>query len=139
MYNFIEVDNTMKLTKYLSFLISIVVLSAWTYQLNRPSIFRGGTATNMSEEFATYGLNDTVMMIVGAFKISLALLLLIGGIKFSKLIRPAAAGMALFMIGAVYFHISIGDGVVPTLPSALMLLSCLILVFYPSLLWAKKS
>lgn len=129
----------MKLTKYLSFLISIVVLSAWTYQLNRPSIFRGGTATNMSEEFATYGLNDTVMMIVGAFKISLALLLLIGGIKFSKLIRPAAAGMALFMIGAVYFHISIGDGVVPTLPSALMLLSCLILVFYPSLLWAKKS
>lgn len=139
MYNFIEVDNTMKLTKYLSFLISIVVLSAWTYQLNRPSIFRGGTATNMSEEFAAYGLNDTVMMIVGAFKISLALLLLIGGIKFSKLIRPAAAGMALFMIGAVYFHISIGDGVVPTLPSALMLLSCLILVFYPSLLWAKKS
>ncbi len=129
----------MKLTKYLSFLISIVVLSAWTYQLNRPSIFRGGTATNMSEEFAAYGLNDTVMMIVGAFKISLALLLLIGGIKFSKLIRPAAAGMALFMIGAVYFHISIGDGVVPTLPSALMLLSCLILVFYPSLLWAKKS
>ena len=139
MYNFIEVDNTMKLTKYLSFLISIVVLSAWTYQLNRPSIFRGGTATNMSEEFATYGLNDTVMMIVGAFKISLALLLLIGGIKFSKLIRPAAAGMALFMIGAVYFHISIGDGVVPTLPSALMLLSCLILVFYPSLLRSKKS
>ena len=139
MYNFIEVDNTMKLTKYLSFLISIVVLSAWTYQLNRPSIFRGGTATNMSEEFATYGLNDTVMMIVGAFKISLALLLLIGGIKFSKLIRPAAAGMALFMIGAVYFHISIGDGMVPTLPSALMLLSCLILVFYPSLLRAKKS
>jgi len=129
----------MKLTKYISFLVSIVVLSAWTYQLNRPSIFRGGTATNMSEEFAAYGLNDTLMMIVGAFKISLALLLLIGGIKFPKLIKPAAVGMALFMIGAIYFHISIGDGMVPTLPSALMLLSCLILVFYPKPTGAKQS
>ncbi len=121
----------MKLSKYLSLLISIVVLSAWSFQLNRPSIFRGGTSSNMSEEFTAYGLTDSVMIIVGVFKVTLAILLLIGGIKFPKLIRPASAGMGLFMLGAVYFHISIGDGIIPTLPSALMLLSCLILTFNP--------
>ena len=117
----------MKLSKYLSLLVSIVVLSAWSFQLNRPSVFRGGTSSNMSEEFAEYGLTDSIMIIVCVFKVTLAILLLIGGLKFPKLIKPAAAGMALFMLGAVYFHVSIGDGIIPTLPSALMLLSCLIL------------
>ena len=121
----------MKLSKYLSLIVSIVVLSAWSFQLNRPSVFRGGDSSNMSEEFAAYGLTDFTMIVVGFFKITLALLLLIGGIKFHKLIRPAAAGMALFMLGAVYFHVSIGDGIIPTLPSALMLLSCLILTLNP--------
>ena len=121
----------MKLSKYLSFIVSIVVLSAWSFQLNRPSVFRGGTSSNMSEEFAEYGLTDSIMIIVGVFKVTLAILLLIGGLKFPKLIKPAAAGMALFMLGAVYFHVSIGDGIIPTLPSALMLLSCLILTLNP--------
>ena len=121
----------MNLSKYLSLIVSIVVLSAWSFQLNRPSVFRGGDSSNMSEEFAAYGLTDFTMIVVGFFKITLALLLLIGGIKFHKLIRPAAAGMALFMLGAVYFHISIGDGIVPILPSAFMLLSCLILTLNP--------
>ena len=79
----------MKLSKYLSLLISIVVLSAWSFKLNSPSIFRGGTSSNMSEEFTAYGLTDSVMIIVGVFKVTLAILLLIGGIKFPKLIRPA--------------------------------------------------
>ena len=121
----------MKLSKYLSLLVSIVVLSAWSFQLNRPSVFRGGDSSNMSEEFAAYGLTDFTMIVVGFFKVTLALLLLIGGIKFHKLIRPAAAGMALFMLGAVYFHISIGDSIIPILPSAFMLLSCLILTLNP--------
>ena len=129
----------MKLSKYLSFIVSIVVLSAWSFQLNRPSVFRGGTSSNMSEEFAAYGLTDSIMIIVGIFKVTLAILLLIGGLKFPKLIKPAAAGMALFMLGAVYFHVSIGDGIIPTLPSALMLLSCLILTINPKFISSKIS
>ncbi|MBH45512.1 MAG: hypothetical protein CMC93_02720 [Flavobacteriaceae bacterium] len=121
----------MKLYKILSFLISIVVLSAWTFKLKQPSVFRGGTTSNMSEEFAAYGLDDTIMIGVGVFKVSLAILLLIGAYKFPKLIKPAALGIALFMLGAVYFHISIGDGIVPTLPAASMLLCCLVLVLSP--------
>lgn len=129
----------MKLTKYLSFFVSVVVLSAWSFQLNRPSIFRGGTSTNMSEEFAAYGLNDSVMVAVGIFKVVLALLLLLGGIKYPKFIKPSAAGMAVFMAGAVYFHIIIGDGIIPTLPAATMLLCCLALVFNANIFGNQKS
>ena len=128
----------MKLSKYLSLLISIVVLSAWSFRLNQPSIFRGGDALNMSEEFEIYGLSKDVMISVGVVKVILALLLLVGGLKFPKLIKPSAAGMSLFMIGAVYFHISVSDGIIPTLPAASMLLCCLFLVFYPSFLGKKK-
>ena len=93
----------MKLTQYLSLFVSVIVLSAWSFQLNRPSVFRGGTATNMSEEFATYGLDDSIMIGVGISKVILALLLLLGGVKFPKYIKPAAAGMALFMLRSRLF------------------------------------
>ncbi|MBT3444583.1 MAG: DoxX family protein [Flavobacteriaceae bacterium] len=129
----------MKLTQYLSLFVSIVVLSAWSFQLNRPSVFRGGTATNMSEEFATYGLDGSIMIGVGISKVILALLLLLGAVKFPKYIKPAAAGMALFMLGAVYFHLSIGDGIIPTLPAAILLLCCLTLVFDPKFINKQKS
>ncbi|CAI8236091.1 MAG: Uncharacterised protein [Flavobacteriaceae bacterium] len=121
----------MKLYKILSIIVSIVVLSAWTFKLNQPSVFRGGTSSNMSEEFAAYGLNDTIMIVVGIFKVFLAIVLLTGALKLPKLIKPAALGIALFMAGAVYFHISIGDGILPTLPAASMLLCCLVLVLNP--------
>lgn len=127
----------MKLYKILSLTVSLVVLSAWSIKLNQPSMFRGGNSTNMSEEFATYGLDDSTMIIVGICKVCLAIALLLGALKYSNLIRPAASVMALFMTGAVYFHISIGDGLVPTLPAASMLLICLVLSFYPNISWSK--
>jgi glucan phosphoethanolaminetransferase (alkaline phosphatase superfamily) len=129
----------MKLSKYLSLLVSVVVLSAWSFRFNQPSVFRGGNAVNMSEEFAVYGLNDSIMISVGIVKIILALLLLVGALKFPALIKPSAAVMSLFMIGAVYFHISISDGILPTLPAASMLLCCLLIVFSPKFLGEKRS
>jgi hypothetical protein len=93
----------------------------------------------MSEEFATYGLDGSIMIGVGISKVILALLLLLGAVKFPKYIKPAAAGMALFMLGAVYFHLSIGDGIIPTLPAAILLLCCLTLVFDPKFINKQKS
>ena len=78
----------MKYSKYLSILVSVVVLSAWSFKLNKPSVFRGGDAMSMSEEFSAYGLNDSIMVVVGIVKILLALLLLAGGLKFTALQNP---------------------------------------------------
>jgi len=119
-------------TKLLSLLISVTVLSAWTIRLKMSSIFRGGGAENMVKEFELYGLNSSIMIIVGVAKVILSILLLLGAFKFEYLLKPSAGIMALFMIGAVYFHFSAGDGLVPTIPSASMLISCLLILFLKS-------
>ena len=37
--------------------------------------------------------------------------------------------MATFMLAAIYFHISISDPFIPTLPSSLMLISCIAIIY----------
>ena len=108
--------------KILLVVVSVTVITAWTYNINLDTTFRGGDATNMIEEFEAYGLNQTTMVVVGIFKVSCAIMLLFG-LKYRKLIVPAAGAMALFMIAAVYFHLSISDPIIPTAPSLLMLVS----------------
>ena len=83
---------------------------------------------NVREEFQAYGLSKTTMIVVGIFKVLCAILLLLG-IKYEKLITPAAFVMATFMLAAIYFHVSISDPFIPTLPSSLMLLSCIAIIF----------
>lgn len=114
--------------KLLIVLVSLTVITAWTYNLNLDTTFRGGDATNMIDEFEAYGLNYTTMVVVGIFKVACALMLLFG-LKYKKLILPASGVMTLFMIAAVYFHISISDPIIPTLPSLLMLLSCISIIY----------
>ena len=119
----------MKVTlKILLVVVSVTVITAWTYNINLDTTFRGGDATNMIEEFEAYGLNQTTMVVVGIFKVSCAIMLLFG-LKYRKLILPAAGVMALFMIAAVYFHFSISDPIIPTAPSLLMLASCLSIIY----------
>jgi hypothetical protein len=55
--------------------------------------------------------------------------MLLFGIKFRKLILPASGVMSLFMIAAVYFHLSISDPLIPTVPSLVLLTSCLIIIY----------
>ena len=114
--------------KILLVVVSVTVITAWTYNINLDTTFRGGDATNMIEEFEAYGLNQTTMVVAGIFKVSCAIMLLFG-LKYRKLIVPAAGAMALFMIAAVYFHLSISDPIIPTAPSLLMLVSCLSIIY----------
>ena len=117
---FKTVNKMKSLLRILIVLVAITVLSAWTYRLDLETVYRGGDAKNMIEEFQAYGLSQTTMVVVGVFKVVLALMLLLG-LKFKKLIIPAAAGMAMFMTAAVYFHFSISDPIIPTAPSLAML------------------
>ena len=114
--------------KILLVVVSVTVITAWTYNINLDTTFRGGDATNMIEEFEAYGLNQTTMVVVGIFKVLCAIFLLLG-LKFKKFITPTAFIMATFMLAAIYFHLSIGDPIVPTFPSLLMFLSCITIIY----------
>lgn len=92
------------------------ILNVWFNRFDKDTGYRGGDATNMKEEFEEYGLSETTMYAVGAAKVSLAGLMLVGHVK-PQLVRPASAGLAAFMLGAIAMHIRVGDPVKRYLPA----------------------
>ena len=108
--------------------IALGLLNVWLLRTGKPSPWRGGGAANMREEFAVYGLPSWASAVVGFLKISLALLL-IAGIWFPALTRPAALGVMVLMLGAIAMHVKVGDPPQKSLPAALLLVLSLIVAF----------
>ena len=92
------------------------IYSVWFVRFNKDTGYRGGDATNMKEEFAEYGLSERTMYAVGAAKVSLATLMLIGHRK-QGLARPASAGLASLMLGAIGMHMKVNDPIKRALPA----------------------
>ncbi len=86
---------------------------------------------NVVKEFHLFGLSDLTRNIIGAFKISLSALLLVG-IWHDELITITAGLMGLLMIAAQYFHFKIKNPFVKHLPSLLLLVLCLFMVMATS-------
>jgi uncharacterized membrane protein YphA (DoxX/SURF4 family) len=96
------------------------ILNVWFHRFDKDTGYRGGSATNMREEFEEYGLSETTMYAVGAAKVGLASLMLTG-LFVPKLTRPASTGLAAFMLGAVAMHVKVKDPVKRAVPAILVL------------------
>jgi len=92
------------------------ILNVWFNRFNKDTGYRGGNATNMVEEFEEYGLSENMMYAVGATKVSLASLLLLGH-KYPKLVRPASVGLGSLMVGALGMHAKVNDPLKRSLPA----------------------
>lgn len=92
------------------------ILDVWFVRFGKDTGYRGGDAANMKEEFEVYGMSEKTMYAVGAAKVGLAGLIL-AGLKFPKLTRPASAGLAALMAGAIGMHVKVGDPVKRALPA----------------------
>ena len=109
-------------------IIAFGILNVWLLRFNKATIYRGGAAKNMKEEFATYGLPAWSMWVVGCLKVVLALSLLMSFWR-PELMRPAAIGMAILMLGAVGMHIRIGEAFTKSIPAlSVLILSLLVSV-----------
>lgn len=86
---------------------------------------------NVVKEFKQFGLNDITRNFIGAAKISLSALLLVG-IWHPELITITAGLMGLLMIAAQYFHFKIKNTMIKHLPSLLLLILCLFMVLATS-------
>ena len=106
--------------------VSITIVNVWLFRFNKQTIYRGGGADNMISEFAAYGLSENTLYLVGILKV-LSALTLFFGIFFKKLVFPSLLIISILMTGALYFHFSIGDQLIKSLPASLMLLSCIII------------
>ncbi len=105
--------------------IALIILNVWILRSGRATNYRGGDAETMKEEFAVYGLPPWAVYVVGFFKITLAVLLIVG-VWFPSLTLPAAAGMGALMLGAVLMHVKVGDSIRKTAPAFTMLVLCLL-------------
>jgi len=82
---------------------------------------------NVIKEFEAFGLSDVIRNIVGASKISIATLLIVG-IWHSSFILISSVLMGLFMIGAQYFHFKVKNPFIKHLPSLILLILCIFLM-----------
>jgi len=105
-----------KLTILVQLTLAISVAYVWIFRFH-----------NVVEEFKLFGLSDLTRNFVGATKISLATLLVVG-IWYSTLIFIPSVLMGLFMIAAQYFHFKAKNPFIKHLPSLILLILCAFLV-----------
>ena len=116
------------LKELLMLVVSLMVLNVWLFRVDQETIYRGGDALNMIQEFAVYGLSETTAYIIGALKVLSATGLLVG-FFYKKSIVPCASIMAALMCGAIVMHFRVDDEAIKFLPAGLMLISSLMIVY----------
>jgi hypothetical protein len=106
-----------ELTKIVQVTVAISVAYVWVFRFH-----------NVIDEFKSFGLSDVTRNFVGASKISLATLLVVG-IWYSSLIFIPALLMGLFMIAAQFFHFKVKNPFIKHVPSLILLMLCAFLAF----------
>lgn len=101
-------------------IIALGIFNVWVLRYHRATGYRGGSANTLRGEFAAYGLPSWALYVVGTLKISLAIAL-VAGLWVPVLVRPAAVGMAVLMVGAIAMHLKVGDPSQKSLPAVGML------------------
>ena len=104
-------ENLLNITQLI---VAISVLYVWIFRFH-----------NVLKEFEQFGLSDLTRNIVGATKISLATLLIVG-IWYSSLVLIPSILMGLLMICAQYFHFKIKNSFIKRLPSLILLILCVL-------------
>ena len=101
-----------KLTILVQVSLAISVAYVWVFRFH-----------NVVEEFKLFELSDLTRNFVGATKISLATLLVVG-IWYSPLVFFPSILMGVFMIAAQYFHFKAKNPFIKHLPSLILLILC---------------
>ena len=105
------------ITNLIQLTVSISVMFVWTFRYH-----------NVIKEFEQFGLNDMTRNLIGATKISLSTLIIVG-IWYPSLVFIPSVIMGVLMIGAQYFHFKISNPFVKHLPSLLLLILCVFIAY----------
>ncbi len=94
-------------------IVAVSIIIVWVFRFD-----------NIVKEFKQYELSDQMRTIVGATKIILATLLVVG-IYHKELVLIPALIMAFLMISAQYFHFKVNNPWQKRMPSLFLLALCL--------------
>jgi hypothetical protein len=109
--------------------IFLSIINVWFFRFGKPTSWRAENANSMKEEFKAYGLSETTMYVVGGLKVLFATLLLVS-VWLEILAIPAAAGMAILMLGAIIMHFKIGDPIKKSFPALSFLVLSAVIILY---------
>ena len=101
------------LSIYAQLIVALSVAYVWIFRYE-----------NIVREFKQYGISDLLRNIVGASKIALATMLIVG-VWYPTLVLVPALLMAGLMLCAQAAHIKMKNPFMKFLPSALLLILCL--------------
>tara|TARA_B000000475_G_C15786210_1_gene361561 strand:+ start:257 stop:622 length:366 start_codon:yes stop_codon:yes gene_type:complete len=104
------------LTILINLIIALTLLNVWLLRFNKKTIYRGGDANSMKEEFSVYGLPLWFMYFIGFSKIILASLLIIG-IWIYQINFYSYIILSILMIGAILMHFKVKDPIIKTVPA----------------------
>ena len=93
-------------------IVAISVLFVWIFRFH-----------NVEKEFKQFGLSVTIRSAVGASKIALATLLLVGLCQPSYVFYSSIS-MGFFMLSAQYFHFKVKNPIQKRIPSFIFLSLC---------------
>lgn len=110
----------MTIAKILELVIAAGLLNVWILRFKQPTPYRGDSAQNMKEEFVAYGLPEKSAYVVGALKITAAILLIVG-VGLPAVVPYAAGVICILMVGAIAMHLKIKDPLLKSVPAAVML------------------
>ncbi len=105
----------------LQVVVALGLLNVWLLRSGKATSYRGGSSRTLKQEFSAYGLPEAAFYVVGALKI-LSAVLLIAGLRYPALVLPAAAVVAVLMVGALVMHLKVKDPAIKSLPAFLMFL-----------------
>lgn len=97
-------------------ILAVSVIYVWIFRMD-----------NIVKEFKQFGLSDLTRSAVGAIKIALSTLLIVG-IWVPSLVLVSSIVMGLIMVAAQYFHFKISNPFMKHLPSLILLGLCIIII-----------
>lgn len=105
----------MNYTTILQLIVAVSVIYVWIFRMH-----------NIIKEFKQFGLSDLTRSAVGATKIALSTLLIVG-VWYPSLVLIPSVIMGLIMVAAQYFHFKISNTFLKHLPSFVLLVLCIII------------
>jgi hypothetical protein len=110
--------------------IALSIYNVWFFRFNKSTKYRGKEASDMKQEFISYGLSSSFVWVIGFLKVSFATMLIVGIFPtLVYLVFPAACGMAFLMLGAVTMHLRVNDPLIKSMPASIFLSLSLLIAF----------
>lgn len=115
--------ESLSVATVLQLVVGLGLLNVWLVRPKSATAYRGGSATSLKEEFAVYGLPDFAFYVVGALKVTAAVILIVG-VRVDLPVSIAAGVVAALMVGALLMHLKVRDPIKRAAPATVMLVMC---------------